>query len=73
MNAQIDATVVAGSLNLDQCIDLPDETRVRVTLEFMNEEVNALAAWELFKARRKLRPLHVGDLHFTREQLHERR
>jgi hypothetical protein len=39
----------------------------------MNRKTDSAAAWESLMARLKERPIHGGGVHFTRDELHERR
>ena len=39
----------------------------------MNRKTASAAAWESLQARLKERPIHGGGVHFTRDELHERR
>ena len=75
MTTRMTATVVNGILKPDASIPLPDQTRVNVTIEPI-EEVSAnarLAAWEAIKSQLQERPLHFGGVRYTRDELHERR
>lgn len=72
MNAQVTGTVIDGGLQLDCPVDLPDRSRVNITIEPISK-ADQTAAWEAFKRRLKERPIHSGGRHFTREELHERR
>ena len=75
MTTQLTATVVDGMLKPDEALPLPDQTRVRLTIEPIQEwsPEGAMAAWESLKARLRERPLHFGGKHFSRDELHERR
>jgi hypothetical protein len=75
MTTQMTATVVNGMLKPDQTLPLADQTRVKLTIEPIEEwsPEAALAAWEAIKARLRERPLHFGGKRYTREELHERR
>ena len=70
MTTQMTATVVNGMLKPDQTLSLADQTRVKLTIEPIEE---ASAAWESLKARLRERPIHGGGKRFTRDELHERR
>ena len=65
-------TIVGGVLKFDDPVNLPDHCRVSVTVEPLSDVERRLAAWNSIKERLRLRPIHVGDLHFTRDELHER-
>jgi len=75
MTTQVTATVVGGMLKPDQTLSLAEQTRVKLTIEPIEEwsREKALAAWEALKARLRERPIHGGGLRYTREELHERR
>ena len=75
MSTQVTATFVNGMLKPDQTLPLADQSRVRLTIEPIEEwsPETALAAWEAIKARLKERPIHGGGLRYTRDELHERR
>lgn len=77
MPTQVTATVIDGTLKLNQPVDLPSNSRVRVTVEPLAEsdelsDEERRAAWERFKQRARERPVNSGGLHFTRDELHER-
>jgi len=69
------ATVQNGEfLKLDRPLSLPDQTRVRVTVETIQKaEVPVAAAWASIIRRLNERPLHFGGRRFSRDELHERR
>lgn len=75
MTTQVTATVIGGMLKPDQALPLADMSRVRLTIEPIDERspATAAAAWEAIKARLQERPLHFGGQRYTREELHERR
>lgn len=76
MRTQVAATVIDGSLELDEPVGLPDSTRVFVTVESVRETTpdrGRETGWNALKRRIQDRPVHAGDLHFTRDELHERR
>ncbi len=75
MTTQVTATVVDGMLKPDEALSLADHTRVKLTIEPMEEwsPQGARAAWQAILARLNDRPIHGGGLRFTRDQLHERR
>ena len=74
MSTQVTATFVDGMLRPDQPLPLADQTRVKLTIEPIDEwsQERALAAWESLKAMIRERPLHLGGKHYTRDELHER-
>ena len=71
----VTATVVGGMLKPDEALPLAEQTRVRLTIEPIEEwsPKKACAAWEAILARLKERPIHGGGLRYTRDELHERR
>ncbi len=73
MSAQMTATVDQGILRPDAALPFPDQTRVKLTIEAVESTPDPQAAWESLKARLRLRPVHGGGKHFTRDELHERR
>jgi hypothetical protein len=72
MKGELTAIVVGGMLKPDEELFLPDQTRVRLTIETIGQKPDASSAWEAVKARLRERPLHGGGKHFTRDELHER-
>lgn len=73
MTTETTATVIAGMLKLDQALPLPDQTRVKLTIEPLGERSEPQAAWESLKARLRERPIHGLGRRFSRDELHERR
>jgi hypothetical protein len=73
MTIQVTATVVGGMLKPDESLSLPDQTRVKLTIELLTEKLDPAAAWESLKASLKERPIHGLGRHLTRDELHERR
>jgi len=73
MKAELTATIGGGMLKPDVHLPLPDQTRVKLTVETLGAPSDAGAAWSALKARLQQRPIHGGGKPFTREQLHERR
>jgi hypothetical protein len=77
MTSQIEATLIDGVLKPDQPLPLPDQSRVRLTIEAMTpiktwSPEKAWAAWEAIQQRLRERPTHGGGVHYTRDELHER-
>lgn len=66
-------TIIRGALQLDEQVDLADQSRVHVTIVPVDQRrlqwQHALIALEEL---RKLNPIHSGKQRFTREQLHDR-
>lgn len=75
MTTQVDATLSNGVLKPDQPLPLADQTRVRLTVEPIEEAslTQAAAALEAIRQRLQERPIHGGGIRYTREELHERR
>lgn len=75
MTTHVTATVVGGMLKPDETLPIADQSRVRLTIEPIEEghPASALAAWEAIKARLRERPLHFCGQRYTRDELHERR
>jgi predicted DNA-binding antitoxin AbrB/MazE fold protein len=75
MSAHVEATFINGVLKPDRPLFLRDQTRVRLTIEPIEEwsVAKARAAWEAINTRLQERPIHGGGVHYTRDELHERR
>ncbi len=75
MTTQIEATFTNGVLKPDVAMSLPEQSRVRLTVEAIEQHSpeKALAALESIWARLKERPIYGDGVKYTREQLHERR
>jgi hypothetical protein len=73
MTTQVNATVIGGMLKPDESLPLPDDTRVKLTIEPITEEREPAEAWASIKARLRQRPIHGLGKHYTRDELHERR
>ncbi len=70
---QLTGTVIDGKLQLDQKIDIPDNTRVTVSVsEGVWDPVKAREAVERLKKRTEENALSSGGLKFTREELYDR-
>ena len=73
MTTETTATVIGGSLHLDEPLNLPDQTRVRVTVVATGDErQRRLEAWKKLQEYMRTHPLNSGGLRFTRDQLHDR-
>ena len=72
MKTELTATIVGGLLKPDEHLSLPDNTRVKLTIETIATAPDAALAWNALKTRLRQRPVHGGGKHFTREELHER-
>ncbi len=73
MKAELTAVVVNGLLKPDEELFLPNETRVKLTIETVGNEPDAASVWDGLKARLRQRPVHGGGKHLTREEMHGRR
>jgi len=73
MTTEVTATVVGGMFKPDERLQLPEQTRVRLTVEPIAESRDAVAAWESLQARLRQRPVHGLGRKFTRDELHDRR
>ena len=75
MATQVNATFVNGMLKPDESLPLAEQSRVRLTIEPIEDwsQEGAIAAWEALKARLRERPIHGGGKRYTRDELHERR
>lgn len=81
MKQTLKATIVNGALQLDGPLDMPDRSRVEVTIEDRADVTTEAEptppgerqkAFERFRKLTEEQPLHLGGNRFTREQLHER-
>ena len=70
---QTTATVVGGMLKPDESLQLPEQTRVHLTIEPLAEQEEAAAAWRSLKAWIRANPLHGLGPRLSRDELHERR
>ncbi len=73
MTTQVSATVVGGMLRPDESLELPEQTRVNLTIETLPERLAAAAAWQSLKAWIRENPVHGLARRLTRDELHERR
>jgi len=78
MTTQVDATLIDGVFKPDRALPLPDQTRVRLTIEPIAaaegwSPEKARAAWEAIQQRLKEHPIDGGGVRYTRDELHERR
>jgi hypothetical protein len=75
MITQVNATFTNGILKPDEALPLAEQSRVRLTIEPIEDwsQERASAAWEALKAGLRERPIHGGGKRFTRDELHERR
>jgi hypothetical protein len=75
MTTHVSATWTGGVLKPDSALPLPDQTRVRLTVEPVDEwsPEKAREAWERFRALATEHPINSGGVRYTRDELHERR
>ena len=73
MKAELTAIYIDGLLKPDEELALPNQTRVKLTVETIGHRSDASAVWDGLKTRLSQRPVHGGGKHFTRDELHERR
>lgn len=74
MKSSFTGMVLNGSLQLDDRIDLADQSRVQVTVvPLTNWRERWHQALTALDELRKSRPINSGGVHFTRDELHERR
>ena len=66
------ATVVNGVLKPDERLLLADQTRVRLTIEPIEERMEPAEAWRSLKAWILANPLHGLGRRLTRDELRER-
>jgi predicted DNA-binding antitoxin AbrB/MazE fold protein len=72
MKAELTATVEGGVLKPDAALPFPEQTRVKLTIEALEPENPALAAWKRLQRLIDERPLLGLAGKFSREELHER-
>ena len=75
MTTHVSATLIDGLLKPDETIALPDQTRVQLIVEPIEEtplKNTAQQAWQAIQERLNERPLHFGGQRYTRDELHER-
>ena len=72
---QVSATWTGGMFKPDEAVPLADPTRVRLTVEPIDEwsPERAQAAWEALQKLIREQPIHSGGIRYTRDQLHKRR
>jgi hypothetical protein len=74
MNEQVMGTVVDGAVELDSPLQLPNQTRVLVKVELVAPTTKATeSGWEAMERLIRERPIHLGGVRYTRDELHERR
>jgi hypothetical protein len=71
---QATGTINDGKVDLDQRIELPDNSRVRVAIEPLeNWRTKFTAGLKQWMALCEQKPIRSGGRRFTRDELHERR
>lgn len=66
-------TLIDGVVKLDEWVDVPNNSRVTVTLEVLQyDPLKAMEALDRMLKRNQDRPVHSGGVRYTREELHER-
>jgi hypothetical protein len=73
VKSETTGTIVGGALQLDERIDLPDNSRVRVAVEPLGDsrtrfQAGLQAWWRLCRQC----PVNSGGRRYTRDELHER-
>ena len=72
MTTELTGTVMGGELKLDQSLELPDQSRVRVTVQPLVSNQGWSQALDALERLRQERPINSGGLHYTRNQWYER-
>lgn len=70
---QVSATLINGAFQPDQAVPLADRTRVRLTVETIEETRTSAAAWAALKEWIDKNPIHGIGRRQTRDEMHERR
>lgn len=74
MKRVITGTLIDRVVQLDQQVDLPNHSRVNVSIELIQRDAEkAKAALGRFLRRAEDRAFDSGGRRFTRDELHERR
>ena len=72
MSTDVTGTVLGGALKLDQPLSLPDQSRVRVTIQPVVSNEGWLRALDALQRLRQEHPIRSGGRRYTRDELHER-
>jgi len=72
MNTNLTGVVVGGELKLDQPLLLPDQSRVRVTIQSDVSNEGWRQALESLRRLAQQQPISSGGLRYSRDELHER-
>ena len=74
MTAHATGTLIDAVIQLDQPVNLPNRTRVNLSIEPVEEPTcGSRLAFEAFKKLINEHPIRSGRRHYTRDELHERR
>ena len=74
MTTVMTGTLIDGVVKLDETVNLPDNSRVSVSIEPIDHDPDkAKAALESFLKRADQRDFNSAGIRFTRDELHERR
>ena len=74
MTSRATGMLIDAVIQLDQPINLPNHTRVTLSIEPVDEAVvGSRTAFESFKNLIAEHPIRSGGCHDTRDELHERR
>lgn len=69
MTAEMMATVENGILKPDAALPFPDQTRVKLTIEPIESEIQAWVAWKAFLAKIDEHPIIGDGKPFNRDEL----
>jgi predicted DNA-binding antitoxin AbrB/MazE fold protein len=72
MKAELTAIIEGGLLKPDTALPFPEHTRVKLTIEPVEEANPAAVAWKRLKERIREHPIRGLAGKFSREELHER-
>jgi hypothetical protein len=72
MMAEMTATVENGTLKTDAALPFPDKTRVKLTIEPIGSDNQALAAWNRLQLLIDQHPIAGLAGKFSRDELYER-
>jgi predicted DNA-binding antitoxin AbrB/MazE fold protein len=72
VKTELTATIEGGVLKPDVALPFPESTRVKLTIEPVDAENTAAAAWQRLKERIRQQPIGGLATNFSREDLYER-
>jgi hypothetical protein len=72
MSTDVTGTVLGGTLKLDQPLSLPDQSRVRVTIQPVVSNEGWRHALDALERLRREQPIRSGGQRYTRDELYER-